>query len=127
MYIMHPCTDQAAFEWIRSGREELLASDNPNWKGNFVSHLLPKTFEAYAKLLHSIEANYENIDKPLSAREIAILNIPPCKKLRSFVESLREERRGPRIRWEMLARLFSVPFESEICHTWFQARMVVVT
>lgn len=120
---MHPCTDQAAFEWIRSGREELLASDNPHWKGNFVSHLLPKSFQAYAKLLHSIEANYENIDNPLSERESAILKIPPCKTLRSFVESLREERRGPRIRWETLAQLCGVPFESEICHDWFRARM----
>jgi hypothetical protein len=120
---MHPCTDQVAFEWIRSGRTELIASNNPNWKGNFVSHLLPKNFEAYAKLLHSIEANYENIDNPLSEREIAILKIPPCEKLRSFVESLREEHRGPRIRWETLARLFGVPFESEICHEWFQAIM----
>jgi hypothetical protein len=68
MNVMHPCSDQATFEWIRSGREDLLASDNPDWKGNFVSHLLPKSFEAQAKLLHSIAANYENIDNPLSER-----------------------------------------------------------
>jgi len=121
---MHTCTDQAAFEWIRSKREELLASDNPSWKGNFVSHLLPKSFEAYAKLLHSIEANYKNIDNPLSEREIAILKIPPCKKLRSFVEGLREEHRGSRIRWATLAHLLGVPFKSEICHEWFRLSMV---
>jgi hypothetical protein len=120
---MRSCSDQAAFEWIRSGREQLLASDNPNWKGNFVSHLLPKSFEAYAKLLHSIEANYENIDNPLSESEIAILKVRPCKKLRLFVESLREERRGPRVRWRTLAQLFGVPFEPEICHEWFRASM----
>jgi hypothetical protein len=123
MKVMHQCTDQAAFEWIRSEREELLASDNPSWKGNFVSHLLPKSFEAYAKILHSTEASYENIDNPLAEREIAILKIPPCKKLRSFVESLREEHRGSRIRWETLAHLFGVPFKSEICHEWFRVSM----
>jgi len=64
MNVMRPCTDQAAFEWIRNGREEFLASDNPNWKGNFVSHLLPKSFEAYAKILHQIDASYKNIDNP---------------------------------------------------------------
>jgi hypothetical protein len=125
MNAMHPCSDQVAFEWIRSGREELLASDNPSWKGNFVSHLLPKTFEVYAKVLQSIEANYENIDNPLAESEIAILKIPPCKKLRSFVESLREEDRGSRIRWKTLAHLFGVPFKSEICHEWFRVSMEV--
>jgi hypothetical protein len=123
MNLMQPRADQTAFEWIRSGRDELLASDNPSWKGNFVSHLLPKSFEAYAKLLHSIDANYQNIDNPLSEREVSILKIPPCKKLRSFVESLREERRGSRIRWETLAHLFGMPFKSEICHEWFQVSM----
>jgi hypothetical protein len=123
MNVMHPCADQAAFEWIRSEREKLLANDNSSWKGNFVSHLLPKSFEAYAKILHSIEANYENIDNPLTEREIAILKIPPCKKLRSFVENLREEHRGLRIRWETLAHLFGMPFKSEICHEWFRVSM----
>ena len=120
---MQPCTDQAAFEWIRGSRDELLASDNPKWKGNFVSHLLPKGFDAYAKLLHGIEANYKNIDNPLSEGELSTLKIPPCKKLRSFVESLREERRGSRIRWETLAHLFGIPFKSEICLEWFRVSM----
>jgi len=92
---MLPSSDHVAFEWIRSARQELLASDNPNWKGNFVFHLLPTSFEAYAKVLHSIEANYKNIDEPLLDREIALLKTPPCEKLRSFVERRREERRGP--------------------------------
>ena len=122
MIDMQPCPDNA-FDWIRTGREEVLASDNPNWKGNFVSHLLPKSFEAYAKLLHGIEANYKNIDNPLSERETSILKIPTCTKLRSFVERLREENRGPRIRWKELARLFAVPFEAEICHEWFRVSM----
>jgi len=87
---MQPCPDNA-FDWIRTGREEVLASDNPNWKGNFVSHLLPKSFEAYAKLLHSIEANYKNIDNPLTEREISVLPTPTCTRLRSFVERLRKE------------------------------------
>jgi hypothetical protein len=120
---MQPYSDDIAFEWIRSARQELLASNDPSWKGNFVSHLLPTNFEAYAKVLHSIEANYKNIDEPLSDREIALLKISPCNKLRSFVESVREELRGPRIRWQTLAQLFGVPFESAISHAWFQARM----
>src|SRR5258708_7235572 len=103
MNVMRPCTDQAAFEWIRNGREEFLASDNPNWKGNFVSHLLPKSFEAYAKILHQIDASYKNIDNPLTEPETSILEIPTCTKLRSLVERLRKENREPRIRWRELA------------------------
>jgi hypothetical protein len=120
---MQPCSDHVAFEWIRSARQELLASDDSRWKGNFVSHLLPTSFEAYAKILHSIEPNYKNIDKPLSDREISLLKIPPCTRLRSFVESLRQERQAQKIRWQALARLFGVPFESGICHEWFRAKM----
>jgi hypothetical protein len=123
IYTMQSCSDHAAFEWIRSARQELLASDDSHWKGNFVSHLLPTSFEAYAKILHSIEPNYKNIDEPLSDREISLLKIPPCKRLRSFVESLRQERQAQKIRWQALARLFGVPFESGICHEWFRAKM----
>lgn len=120
---MHPYSDDAAFQWIRNGREKGLPRKDPNWKGNFVSHLIPQRFDAYAKILHRIEANYKNIDNPLSERENAILKIPSCKKLRSFVESLRKERQGPRIRWGTLAQLMGVPFASEICHEWFGTSM----
>lgn len=122
MSVMQPCPD-GEFDWIRSGREELLPIDAPNWRGNFVSHLLPPRFDSYAKILHRIEARYENIDNRLSAREISLLEGPSCMKLRSFVESLREQRRGPRIKWKTLAQLLRVPFEPEICHEWFRASL----
>ena len=121
---MHPCPDDE-FEWIRTRREKPRVPNTPNWKGNFVFQLMPIRFEAYAKILHSIEASYKNLDDPhpLTEREISILKIPPCTKLRSFVESLREEGQGPRIRWKALAQLLDVPFEPEICHEWFLASM----
>jgi hypothetical protein len=114
-----------AFEWIQAGRKTSLPREGPNWTGICVSHLMPTPFEAYVKILHSIEASYKNIDDPhpLTEREIAILKIPPCTKLRSFVESLRKEGRGPRIRWTSLAHLLGVPFGPEICHEWFRATM----
>ncbi|PYT82376.1 MAG: hypothetical protein DMG40_06375 [Acidobacteria bacterium] len=118
---MHPCTDDA-FEWIRNRRAEFLPRDKPDWK-SFVSNPIPKQFEAYAKILHQTDASYKNIDNPLTEREISILKIPPCTTLRSFVERRRKENLGPRIRWRELAQLFGVPFEAEICHEWFRARM----
>jgi hypothetical protein len=119
---MHTCSDNSAFEWIQNGREEPIDRD-PNWKGNFVSHLIPMRFEAYAKILNRIAANYENIDNPLTDRELAILKVPPCTELRAFVEKLREQHLGPRIRWRTLAHFLGVPFEHEICHEWFRIRM----
>lgn len=121
MNIMRRCTDDE-FVWIRAGRAEPPSHDDPNWKF-LVSNLIPNQFEAYAKILHQVDACYENIDHPLTEREIAILKIPPCTKLRSFVENLRKDGRGPRIKWRTLAQLIGVPFESEICHEWFRASM----
>lgn len=119
---MRPCSDND-FEWIQSGLSELGSSEDPSWKGHFVSHVLPPKFEAYAKILHRITANYENIDHALSDREIALLRIPPCTELRSFVEMKRSKGDGLRIRWKELAELLHVPFESEICHEWFRASL----
>jgi hypothetical protein len=118
---MHRCTDDE-FDWIRTGRAEPLSHDDPNWKC-LVSNLIPNQFEAYAKILHQVDASYENIDHPLTEREIVILKIPPCTKLRSFVENLRKDGRGPRIKWRALAQLFGVPFESQICHEWSRTTM----
>jgi hypothetical protein len=122
MSAMHVCSDKD-FEWIQRGVSELISCEDPNWKGNFVSHLLPPTFESYAKILHRITAKYENVDSPLSDPEIAVLRVPPCAELRSFVEAQRGKGEAPRIRWRTLAELLGVPYDSEICHEWFRARL----
>jgi hypothetical protein len=120
MNIMRPCPDDE-FEWIRTRQERPRPRGTPNWKGNFVFQLMPRRYEAYTKILHSIKASYHNIDDPhpLTERENAILKIPPCTTLRSFVERLREDGKDTRIRWKTLADLLQVPFETEICHEWF--------
>ena len=119
---MRACPDRD-FEWIQSGLSELISCEDPNWKGNFVSHLLPPRFQAYAKILHRMTANYENVDNPLSDQEIALLRIPSCTELRSFIEAQRGKGEAPRIRWKALAELLRAPFESEICHAWFRATL----
>jgi hypothetical protein len=118
---VYRCSDDS-FEWIRSVREELLSRDKSDWK-SFVSDLIPKQFEAYAKVLHQIDARYENIDNPLTEAEITILKIPACTKLRSLLERLKKEGQGPRVRWRELAHLYGVPFQAEICHECFRASM----
>src|SRR5262249_16621594 len=59
----------------------------------------------------------------LSDGEIALLKIPPCTDLRPFVESQRDGREAPRIKWNALAELLGVPFEAEICHEWFRSSL----
>jgi hypothetical protein len=89
MNAMQQCGDDE-FDWIRTGSAKSLSGDDPNWEF-VVSNLIPNQFEAYAKILHQVDGYHENIDHPLTEREIAILKIPRCTKLKSYVENLRKE------------------------------------
>lgn len=125
---MQPEQDETAFEWIRSGRDKRGVPRNSylvsaEWPGLLVSHLMPIAFEAYARILHRVDAYYENIDNPLSASEIAILKIPSCEPLKSFVEQRRAEGRGTRVRWKELAALLGVPFAPEISGAWYRKKL----
>lgn len=120
---MRPVLDQTAFEWIRAGRDESARTRTLEWSGNFVSHLIPPVFEMYAKLLHSIQPHYEFIDNPLSESEKAVLKIPSCEPLRSFVEGKRSGSHGNRIRWKELAGLLNVPFAPAINHEWYRKKL----
>jgi len=120
---MQPESDQAVFDWILRGRERTAGPRTPNWAGNFVSHLIPSVFDAYAKILHRVEAHYENIDTPLTSAEIAILKIPRCEPIKSFIENRRANSAGNRVRWKELAELLNVPFAPEICHEWYRKKL----
>jgi hypothetical protein len=120
---MQPQPDESAFDWIRAVHNELPNHEDEGWIGSLVSHLMPSVFEAYAKILHCIDARYEDIDKPLTPREISILKVPPCNELRSFVESQRAEAQGSRIRWRELAEALNVPFAPPICHEWYRKKL----
>lgn len=111
------------FDWIRQGREELPRSRTLDWNGNFVSHLIPPVFESHAKLLHKIEAHYEFIDQPLAASENAILGIPSCEPLKSFVQGRRADSQPTPVRWEELAELLGVPFAPAINHEWYRKKL----
>src|SRR5262250_3139669 len=82
---------------FRTNSANLFPVKTQTEKGNFVSHLMPPKFEACAKILHRITANYENIGHHLSDPEITLLRIPPCTELRSFIETTRDKGEGPRI------------------------------
>jgi hypothetical protein len=120
---MQPCHDETVFGWIHDGRLPFGDRKNPEWRGNFVSNLLPQSFEAYVKVLHRIDANYQGVDNPLSPSEIAILRIPRCEKLKSFVLGLRERSVGTRVRWKALAELLGVPFAPEINIAWYREKL----
>jgi hypothetical protein len=89
MNVMHPCPNDA-FEWIRSGRDEILLRDKPEWK-NCVSDLIPGQFEAYAKIPHQIDASYKNIDNPLAEREASILSMARAKICGHLLKTLEKK------------------------------------
>ena len=121
---MKVCEGTSAFEWIENGRLPMVPRDsNPDWKGNTVRRVLPDEFEAYAKVLHRIEANYKHIDNPLSPEELAILQIPDCTLLRSFVELARTPEPPVRLRWKDVAALLNIPYSAEINDEWFRKRL----
>jgi hypothetical protein len=122
---MNVCEDKSAFEWIENGRLPMVPSNSNDfeWKGNIVQNCLPDQFEAYAKILHRIEANYRHIDNPLSPEEIAILQITACTLLRSFVELSRTPDTTVRLRWKNVAKFLNVPYSPEINDEWFRKRL----
>jgi hypothetical protein len=122
---MQPHHDDASFAWIRHAKIPFKSKKDIDWRGDFVSNVLPQSFETYVKILHRIDAHYENVDNPLAPSEIAILKIPPCEKLRSFVVSLRDQSLGTRVRWRILAEKLSVPFAPEINAGWYRTKLEV--
>src|SRR5579859_6814402 len=125
MRIVKTFPEDSVFEWIRSERAKpkAITGARASWPGNFVSLLIPNTFEAYAKILHRIDARYEDPTSPLSESEIAILKIAPCTPLKELVEHTRENSQGSRIRWARIAELLDVPIKPEICHEWFRTKL----
>jgi hypothetical protein len=119
---MQPHLDETAFDWIRCGLDERSDTGTP-WAGYFVTRLMPPLFEAYAKILHRVDANYEYIDNPLSPAEIALLKIPRCEKLRSLIEARRANHQGTRVRWKEVADLLDIPFAPAICHEWYRKKL----
>ena len=119
---MRPENNETVFDWIRNGRVEKQPGGNDS-KAFFVSNLIPPIFNGYIRILGHINACYNHIDNPLSPSENAILGIPQCEPLRSFVQRRRTESLGDRIRWKELAEFLNVPFTPEICAEWFRQKL----
>lgn len=125
---MQPLLDETAFGWISDARNARNAPESSNRqsadrRGVIVSDLIPPTFDAYARILHRMDAQHQHVDFPLSVHEIAILKIPSCEPLKSFVEQRRVEGKGTRVRWRELAELLHVPFQPEISHLWYREKL----
>jgi hypothetical protein len=118
---MQALGDQNAFEWIRGARARLDLPNRP--PGILVSDLMPPEFEAFARVLHRFDASYKEIDHPLSPSEKALLKIPDCEPLSSFVRSRRNTSPTTRIRWKELAALLNVPYAPEINYNWFRVKI----
>ena len=118
---IHPTKD--ADKWILQDRTPLPERcDSQQWSCR-VENLIPPQFESYAKVLHCLEAYYFNIDNPLTPAENALLSIPDCAAVRSFIEHRRATATSARFRWSEIAEWLNVPFEPEITHEWFRERL----
>jgi len=54
------------FRWLRTSLDRTTGGDDPNWRGNFVSHVLPKGYAAYCKIFHPIYVDSAIKDRGLS-------------------------------------------------------------
>src|SRR5271165_7101779 len=122
---MQICDTDEAFQWIAKGRLFLTARDpnDDDWPGCTVRNLLPDAFECYAKIFQRLEANYENIDNPLSDDELKILKIPESPFLRELIMRLRADKDHVRVRWREAAAALGVPFVAELTDEWFRKRL----
>ena len=115
-------TDASPFEWIRSGRVKTEPNcGKPDWPGVPVAAVVPAVFETYAKIFHSIEGRYENIDRPLDPEETKILGLPKCSLLRDFVQQMRTQAEAPTLRWKQLTDALGLPFQRQLSDEWFRA------
>jgi hypothetical protein len=118
---MRALRDKSEFHWIEKGRIEPVGKyDDPDWPGNSVSLVIPPMFDRYIKVLHRLEAHYENIDNPLSPSELEILRIPGCGSLRRLVEQHRNPK-TTRVLWKTVAEAFGIAFGPAISDDWFRA------
>ncbi|MBX7223854.1 MAG: hypothetical protein K1Y36_28320 [Blastocatellia bacterium] len=104
-------------EWISDGTDCLLTLDDPNWRGNFVSHCIPPIFQAYCKLFHPI---YTDDSVPADSGSWAAADDEPEMPGRLVSVSTDSGPHGRRVRWQELADKFGLRFHSEFNDTSLQ-------
>ncbi len=121
---MIPVNDLAEFEWLyQSLRPTPPAGEVTVETGVELSSIIPLQFERFAKILHRLDGHYENIDRPLSRDEMAILNQPGCEVVRELVVHERRSSPTSRIFWKDAALALGLPYAPEITHIWFSNRL----
>jgi hypothetical protein len=117
-----PIYDPSAFDWVIESRSPFPAEIN-TVTGVELSRVIPLKFERYAKILHWLDGHYENIDRPLCADGIAVLNLPDCAVVRNLVIEKRRSSSTSRILWRDAANALGLPFAPGLNHSWFSTRL----
>lgn len=108
-------------DWILQNLDKHKSGDD--WKGNFISHLLPDRFERYIKTLHTIYEDSSITDKKTTWNQteqdkIQKLLDDPVKNLLTQAtmtfSSPDEDFEGIRVKWSDLASRYNVPFKKTI-------------
>ena len=117
---MQTLQNSDAFDWISKGRTPTPHSRDVNAvQGVNLSCLFPLKFERYVKILHRIDAHYENIDIQLSSEELNILQIPNCNTIKALVLKKRLASNSTRVLWREAAEALEVSYAPAINHSWF--------
>lgn len=91
------------FDWIKLNIDKL-ESDSAQWKGNFVSHCLPKSYSLYCKILNPIYR-----DKMISNEKLLWRECQGEQKIKI----------GERLLYKDLANKYNVKFTKEISTNTF--------
>jgi hypothetical protein len=104
-------------DWILNNIDELMTGDD--WKGNFISHLLPDRFEAYIKVLHTIYEDTSISDKEKTWNQTEKIKLEDFES--ELIKNLLSQATltfgtpegkftGRRIKWKELAQKYNVPY-----------------
>jgi hypothetical protein len=119
--VLKECKDLSPSKWIRENTD-VIETRPDFWHGNFVSHCVPKVFEAYCKLFHEIYDDGSVLDHRITWNDVAKAK---AMKGDSPLDSLQNEATwiyggeydpalSKRIRWKELADQCKLTFHPEI-------------
>ena len=91
------------------------------WRGNFVSHCVPKIYPAYCKILHPIYEDLSVADRGVSWDDVKVLRVDEGDPIDNLLNESTTIYAGPdeastlrRISWKQLAGQLGLTFHPEI-------------
>lgn len=109
--MLTPVPDEAAADWITNSLSPQACDQGDESTGVCVSHCLPQTFGAYAKVFHPI---YLDESVAMSGSSWATADDRPSTIGRPASVDPGPDATGPRVSWQSLATQLGLTFHSEL-------------